>query len=381
MEAGTFVPLLKPSKGFEELKRLVIDAGMCSLCGSCAAFCERVEMGPEGPFLTEDCNLTIGGIRCSDEGNCLDNCPHVSFSWKELEEAAFGVAGEDPVLGSYRKILGARSRKKEVLEKAQDGGAVTALLQCALSEGLLDGAVVATRSETWETRPAVLTAPEELPAAGGTKYATTPTPQTFGRALREVRRLGIVGTGCQTTGARRFQETVLKEAIERTKSSERPLDLLLIGLFCFENFPYPKLKEVVEREFGVPFKEVVKTDIRRGKFIITKRDGSTDKRPVKAFQEAVQEACEVCPNFTARFADLSVGSVGTKEGWSTVLVRSEKGERLLDLAVEKGFLEVTDQVDIEEIKKIDSFKEKKREEARTRREKEGLYLPDYRGEG
>lgn len=377
MEMETFAPLLKPSKGFEELKKSVIDTGMCSGCGACAAFCERIEMQEGMPVLAKDCNLKVGAIKCSLEGNCYDNCPHVSFSWKALEEGAFGGTGEDPVLGHYMKILGVRSKKKEVLEKAQDGGAVTSLLLCALENGLLDGAVVAARSGDWKTSPEIVTKKEELLGGAGTKYARTPTPMKFGRSLRGARKLGMVGTGCQTTAARRFQSTVLKYALEKTRTSDRPLNLLLIGLFCFENFPYAGLKKVVEGEFKVPFADVAKTDITKGKFIITKMDGSTDKRPVKLFNDLVPEACRICTNFTSRLADISVGSVGTEPGWSTVIVRSKKGMELVKAAEEMGYIEVTEKADPAEVKKTDSFKDEKRKETREKREKEGSYIPRY----
>lgn len=377
METETFAPLLKPSKGFEELKKDVIDTGMCSGCGACAAFCERIEMQNGMPTLVKDCNLKIGAIMCSTEGNCYDNCPHVSFNWKALEEKAFGGVGEDPVLGHYIKILGVRSKKKEVLEKAQDGGAVTSLLLCALENGLLDGAVIAAKSGDWKTSPEIVTTKEELLGGAGTKYARTPTPTKFGRSLRGARRLAMVGTGCQTTGARRFQSTVLKYALEKTQTSDRPLNLLLIGLFCFENFPYEGLKKVVEAEFKVPFTDVAKTDITKGKFIITKKDGSTDKRPVKLFNDFVTEACRLCTNFTSRLADISVGSVGTAPGWSTVIVRSQKGMELVKAAEEMGYIETTENADPAEVKKTDSFKDEKRKETREKREKEGSRIPRY----
>ncbi len=58
---------------------------------------------------------------------------------------------------------------------------------------------------------------------------------------------------------------------------------------------------------------------------------------VKDLDAAAEKACGFCDDFTSRFADVSVGSVGSKEGYSTVIVRSEMGEKLVQkLDAEKG---------------------------------------------
>ncbi len=46
--------------------------------------------------------------------------------------------------------------------------------------------------------------------------------------------------------------------------------------------------------------------------------------------KAVEKGCVYCDDFTAKLADISVGSVGSEDGYSTVIVRSEKGKKLLE---------------------------------------------------
>ena len=45
---------------------------------------------------------------------------------------------------------------------------------------------------------------------------------------------------------------------------------------------------------------------------------------------AQEHGCNFCDDFTNKFADISVGSVGTPDGYSTVIVRSEVGAKLLE---------------------------------------------------
>lgn len=371
---------MKRSKGFDELKKLVIDQGICSGCSTCAAFCERIRMDENGQAeLAEEaeCNMNIGAVKCSEDGTCYDICPMVSFSKPELEKEFFGEVRKDDDLGYYRKIVAAKSKKKEILEKAQDGGAVTSILAAALEGKLIDGTVVTNRTDEWDTNADLATKKEDLITGAGTKYARAPATMKFGKSVRDARRIALVGTGCQTLGAARTITSILKDVIEKTKESETPLDFTLIGLFCFENFPYGCIKNALEKEFGVKMEDIVKTDITRGKFIITKKDGSTDKKPVKTFDECVPEACNLCTNFTSEFSDISVGSVGTEDGWSTVVARSEKGEKLLENAVKLGYLELKDEVDLEGIKKNAGFKQKKFAATAEARKNEGKYVPEY----
>jgi coenzyme F420 hydrogenase subunit beta len=380
MEADTFVPLMKRSKGFDELKKLVIDQGICSGCSTCAAFCERIRMDENGQAeLAEgaECNMNMGAIQCSDEGTCYDVCPMVSFSKPELEKEVFGEVRKDEDLGYYRKIVAAKSKKKEILENAQDGGAVTSILAAALEGKLIDGNVVTSRTGEWNTRSDIATTKDELIKGAGTKYVRAPSTMKFGKSIREFRRISLVGTGCQTLGARRAIASLLKDVVEKTKESDTPLDFTLIGLFCFENFPYNCIKNALEKEFGVKIEDIIKTDITHGKFIITKKDGSTDQKPVKTFDECVPEACNLCTNFTSEFSDISVGSVGTEDGWSTVIVRSEKGEKLLENALKLGYLETKDEVNLEAIKKNRSIKKMKFDATAEKRKGEGKYVPEY----
>ena len=375
-----FVPLIKPSRGFKELKSLVIDTGMCSRCGTCVAFCDRIVMGKEAPELKSgaECTLDMGSLTCGQEGTCYDHCPHISYSMLELDERIFGEARKEEI-GCYKKVLAVRSKIKEILERAQDGGAATSLVLFALENGYADGAIVVGRSDNWDTSSLVVRERKDLFKTGGTKYVKTPSTTKIGEALRgeieeaeklgKLRKLVMVGTGCQITGARKLQYNLLKDVPN--------VELILIGLFCYENFLYECLKERIKALFGLGMKEVEKTDITGGKFIITTKDGDILKKSVKLFDECVNDACNLCTNFTSTFSDVSIGSVGSKKGWSTVIIRSERGLELVNKAVEKGYIEISDEVDIEEPRKLTSLKIKKRDETAKKRREKGLYIPEY----
>ena len=75
-------------------------------------------------------------------------------------------------------------------------------------------------------------------------------------------------------------------------------------------------------------------------------DDGAKSIPFDAVQSCIREACRYCMDSTAEYADVSVGSARFSGKWSDVrkwnqlIVRTEKGRELVELAVRKGVLEV-----------------------------------------
>jgi len=89
----------------------------------------------------------------------------------------------------------------------------------------------------------------------------------------------------------------------------------------------------------------------------------------KIFNEdmALQEArrclscnhfCSHCQDFPAIYSDLTAGEVGSKEGYTTVIVWTERGKMLVDQAIEKGLFEQSE-ANEEEIKNAINLKSKR----------------------
>lgn len=371
-----FAPLIKESQSFLNLRKLVIDSGLCSLCGSCGLICEKIEY-KDLPSLKEktSCVLTNGAKTCGTLGCCYDNCPMTSFSKKEYELAIFGEEASDPDLGVFKKIISARSTNNEILSRAQNGGAITSLLSYALSGNLTNskynGAIVTRKGEAWTPTPFFVSKPEELLLSTGTIYSRLPLSQQIRSLLREKHNLLFVGTGCQTTGVRKYQKNFLKNVPPEVAH------LFLIGVFCYENFPYPQFKDAIQEKSKVPIDTISKMDINKGKLIISIRDGADLQIPIKEFNSLVPEACKFCTNFTAELADISVGSVGAEDNWNTLIIRSEEGLEIVERAEDDGIIETTTKVSIESIRKIISRKRLSSEKIIVKRRDKDFYVPNF----
>ena len=88
-------------------------------------------------------------------------------------------------------------------------------------------------------------------------------------------------------------------------------------------------------------------DIGKGKFWVYTERGAVVQLPLKITHKYEQPGCHVCLDYVANLADISTGSVGTPDGWSTVFVRSKKGNDVWAKAMAAGCFETKP---IEEVK-------------------------------
>ena len=332
----------------------------CIRCGLCVRVCkEKVGVSAiESADKSMEQDVNAAYLTISDDcvgcGACAAICPTNSKNVrmnpylmleKDIKEAEdqFLNGTRDELLGVYTEIFAAKSSID-----GQDGGMVTALLLSGMKKGLFDAVIVVKRTEGYKAEAIVAETADEILNARGTKYSRVKTTSKVEKLIEKgKRKIAIVGTPCEVRKARKMQQRLL--------STYPDLEITIVGLFCFEAFDYEKLKEETKRLLGVDLDKAKKTQIQKGKFIVTV-DGKEYSAKVKEFHHATQGGCAYCNDFVGRLSDVSVGAVGSAEGYSTVIVRSEKGKKLLEnVDFVKG------DVDKEAIIKLASFKKRRAE--------------------
>jgi len=313
-------------KFFGNLLEEVIKPAICSHCTACVAIC------PVRGITAGDKPVDFPNwLRdCVDCGACVKVCPR--WDYRPLNG-----------IGSFLETFSAKSKRFT----GQDGGMVTEFTATALEEGVVERAIFVARDEEWRTRVVTITNSEQLKdeKIRGTKYCFADVLPAVKEAVLDSKAVAFVGTPCMVSALRRMQKAFKK--FERVK--------LAIGLFCTENFYYQQLSEFLLSK-GVNFRDVLKTDIKKGKFIVKKVDGELSFA-VKELDGIVPSGCKVCQDFSAVESDLSVGSVGSESGFSTVLVRSETAKMVADLIRAKGYAEFK-ACSIEAVKKLCDYKVK-----------------------
>ncbi len=351
----------------------------CSSCGTCEAICpmnapvvrrntvdiskeknsyRKMELKTEvlfqgaNPFKTE-VNPCVQCYACERVCPILDGFPVDEFSNIRFMKA-----------GKSRTLHG------------QDGAVVSQILKSLLEQGEIDCAIGIVRNDKWSTKVVTFTRPEDVANASGTKYTYQPVVATMrdihrayvnsaeaplispdgsmremergyidplNNILKKYKKVALVGVPCQVHGAHLFRENFNR--IE-----------LIIGLICMESFSEEIMfAEVIPKVMGLDIRDVVKMNFHKGKFIVdTNRE--TKEVPIKDVAPMARKGCHFCCDYTSYYSDITVGSVGSDDGWSTIFVRTEKGESYLNKVSE---IEYSDKpISLDMVKKLADMKHK-----------------------
>ena len=306
----------------------------CILCGLCTRVCDELvrvhainfaKRGVEREVTTPYHEFSSNCIGC---GACATVCPTQSKNtrintYPVLEEDAKKINAQflkgtfDENIGVYNTILSGKSKYD-----GQDGAMATALLISGLQKGMFDSAIIVQRTNGYQAEAFVAENVEDIVKAKGTKYLRIEMLPLLEDLINKGKRsIGIVGTPCEVRAVRKIQQSLL--------DAYPDLKLTVVGLFCFEAFDYDKLKKAAKSLMSIDIDAADKTQIHKGKFIATVK-GTDYSVPVKDLSAAQEHGCNFCDDFTNKFADISVGSVGSPDGFSTVIVRSDIGAKLLE---------------------------------------------------
>jgi coenzyme F420 hydrogenase subunit beta len=306
-------------KGPQDLEKEVIKADLCALCGACLGLCPYFRAYRGKIVLTDNCNLT--------QGRCYAFCPRTPTNLETLSRHIFGKPYSGNSLGTHRQVVMARSNDKTVISRAQYGGLTSTLVAWALKNKMIDGAVLTKREKELLSSGQVAVDKKQALACAGSNYIASPTLQAFNQGGQDsFKSLAAVGTPCQVLALTKMRINPLenKNPIEKLT--------LIIGLFCTWALSYHEMVGFLKREF--PVEKIGKMDIPPppANVFQMKLPGGIKSVSLDQIRKFIRPTCTICLDMTAEFSDLSIGAVEGVPGWNTVIVRTEKGEELLEEA-------------------------------------------------
>ena len=146
------------------------------------------------------------------------------------------------------------------------------------------------------------------------------------------RKIAIVGTPCEIMAASKIQHY-----------TDSPIDVKL-GLFCMENFSYKYFGNLL-KEYDLTMNDIEKFRIEKGFVFLFLKTKETVKIPLSIAKRIIRKNCNICVELTSETSDISIGSIGSDDGWSTIIIRTEKGEEIVNGAIEQKFVEAKELTD------------------------------------
>ena len=322
------------SAATQYMQKHVLDTNLCTYCGACVNLCPYFIAYNDRVLVRDDCNRTHGA--------CLDICPRLTTDFPGLYKLLFDETDITPEIGAVKAFYITRAADENVRKNAQHGGTVTALIRLALEEGLIDEAVLSREEGPLLPTGLAVSRADSLSKYSKSSFVASPNVAAVNELMKtKAQRIGVVATPCHAQALAKMrisQSPRVKENSEKLR--------LVIGLFCGWAFSSSELKRVLSGKVE-DLASVIGMDIPPSQYHELEVYTTEGKLSISLdeVQECIRPACRVCSDMTAEFSDISVGSARLPEGWeearswNQVIVRTDFGQKLMNVAKSKGVLE------------------------------------------
>ncbi|MDR2884245.1 MAG: Coenzyme F420 hydrogenase/dehydrogenase, beta subunit C-terminal domain [Deferribacteraceae bacterium] len=321
------------------LKEYVIESELCTRCGTCIGVC------PCKVFTFQDDEIQTNEASCIDCGLCKKTCPGVDFDF--LRYANNGDI-QSRYFGHYRSIIKGRSKCEGVC--GASGGVVTTILIHLLNSKQINGALVVSSYNGLGFEPIIADNEALINDSAQSKYCLIPMNKLLADVKKKEGQFAFVGLPCQVHGLRKAMEfdPILKKKIN-----------LIIGLFCGFNMYYEATDYLISQS-KIPEKNIKNVEYRskvgdNTGFCVTSLDGTRffTSKSEYAFLNMVfvPRRCLKCYDYSAEFADLSVGDAWELKNASRVILRSIKAENIISDLVKEKLVDIFESSEYEILKK------------------------------
>lgn len=244
------------------------------------------------------------------------------------------------------------SSNPRVLSGAAAGGAGTTLMLTALRSGLADAVIVIGRDpdRPWVPQAVITDSEEEVIRCGQTSYCLTPNLQL----LRDDRfeRVALIGVPCEVQAVRKMQNIVpLPDVAKKI--------VLAVEIACASSTKRAGTECMITEKFGLKLEEVAEMRYRDGEypgeFAVRTKSGERRAIPffecIDVFKRFKTHRCLVCGDWWSGVADVSISDgdpniyASSQSGakpprQSTVMTRTEAGDKIVQTAVQLGMASV-----------------------------------------
>ena len=348
--------------GPNELLADVHQRNICINCGACTELCPYFKSYKGSTGILFSCDI--------EKGRCYAHCPKIEVDLEELSQAVFGKPYDTGPIGTYKTIRVAKAGPKMSDGNFQSGGTVSALINYALQKGIIDAAVL-TNQEKLVAESQLVTQPEDVVRFASSKYIAAPAVGMINKGQKEgLAKMGIVGTPCHMTAVAKMRANPMG-----ADDFQDPIGMT-IGLFCTWALDSKSLVKYLSSKVDID--TIRKMDIPpppANIMVIETDDGQVVKLPLDEIRQCIPNSCSICPDMTSEWADISVGVLEDQATMNTLIVRTERGEKLVSNAEKDGFI-VTEEMPEESLNHLLEAAQNKKKKAYHLANEQGLLNSD-----
>src|SRR4030042_616755 len=344
-------------KSFEDLKKEVIDVGLCAACGTCSGVCPEGVIGltgqEQGPTLIGECHRKCG------LGTCYHSCPGRHIPMPQLEEMVFGRTRnlEDPTeyfLGIINGSFAAHATDERIRNGGASGGTATAFLGYLLDKQIVDALLVAgfREDKPWITEPKIITDKKDLLNWQGSVYNRVPMGKLLNTMAKSgFEKIGIIGMPCFIHALRKIQ-------YHRFPANIAKRITFTLGLICGASFSVEGVFHIIKEKMVIDGEEIKKLNFRGGEWpgslVVNTKDGREFAIPQSEYKHRFLvpmfrvDRCMKCWDFVADLADVCLGDLWSapwpmekgEPGWNSVVAKTPLGRSLIEKAAMEGYIKL-----------------------------------------
>ncbi len=319
------------------LMRDVVDAGLCTRCGSCVGICPQTKLRFDDPL--DQCLPVVDArISCGDCGGiCLDACPGLDVDFPALNDSIFGGQPTSYLMGHAQEWHVGWATDPEIRGGGASGGVMTAMANHLLESGYVKGVacLIDDPANPLLPKPVIARDLATLRLAQQSKYSLAPV----NTILREVERfdgpVAFVALSDQVQSLRKLQR-MGHPSVKNIK--------VIFGSYCGAIQHFTAITAFLRKHGIRDPQQVRRIEYRAGewpgKLRVTLRDGqqfTLDKfyaNYMTLFYSV--ERSLLCVDLTNELADISFGDAWAPryeerhEGFSLMAVRTPTGKQAFD---------------------------------------------------
>lgn len=314
----------------------VINHNLCNRCGTCVGLSGgRIVFGDKtGKYLPQI--TSEGPAELADR--IWKACPGGNFNFPEYRKMFYPETPHFHVYtGPYNSISIGYSTNEDVRRNSASGGIITAILLWLLQNKKIDGAVVTAMSEKkpWLAESFIATTSEEILKAAQSKYIITSVNEILPQIEAFQGRLAYVGLPGQVQSIRKLQ-AMNDISVQKIQ--------YIFGPFYGNTLHFSSIKSFLHSYDEKNYHDINKLYFRYGEWPGNMRIEMKNGRIIQLpkfhanylIPFHILKNSLLCTDLSNEFTDISGGDAWAPvyeergKGFSMVIVRSVKGQEILD---------------------------------------------------